>query len=143
MTSYWKLYARLYVLIFVLVAALLFALGFVFGLRAPGGLTSILPALIAAMLVGSRYVQDAGVMPEKSDAWRAALWMTGCVVVVHLLIGMGLIVFSEARVLFSGWPPLMLFVLMAVGLGLVLFANRWSVMFGAKSAHKAMQGEAD
>lgn len=139
MTQYLKLYTWLYLLVLVVLAVVFYLLERFLAIEPPGGTAGVLPPLIAAMQVGSRYAHDMGERPANATAWQGAFYMTGIAVVVNVVLLGVLLMLPQFRALFANLPPVFLIVIAVVLIGLVLLANRWGVMFGAKTALRAQE----
>jgi hypothetical protein len=140
----WKLarYVGVYFLIVAVMVLFTWIVVAVFDSRVPTGLASFLPPMIAALVEGQRFAMDHGTAPPKGRIWRAALRMTGVVLVINLFFFGGFLLFQPE------WMDMVqshtLFVLMFGGalLLLVLLVNRFFYGLGIKSylKSKAAQG---
>lgn len=142
MTQFRWTYVWTYLLAVVLLAGLSYALELFTALDAPTGLSTVLPPMLAASQVGTRYAMAHAALPSKADAWRAAGWMTAVALVINLVIAGLWLLLPETRALLAASPGLLAGVFLAL-MGLVYLANRWAIMIGAKAGLRAVQKRGD
>ncbi|PSL17859.1 ABZJ_00895 family protein [Shimia abyssi] len=86
MTLNLRKYAQLYILLAVLVVVASFGLSLV-NIDMPTGLSTILPPMVAAQMLGAKHGEATGAPLAKGEAWRLAVPMTVCAVVVQIVLG--------------------------------------------------------
>ncbi|CTQ50984.1 ABZJ_00895 family protein [Jannaschia donghaensis] len=103
------------------------------GVPVPSGAATIIPPMIAALVVGQTWGKDAGALPDSRAAWRFAAMAAG----VFLAVQLPLTLFGLSAVGPAGQGVFTFAaILLLVTTAIVLLANRWFVSVGAKGAIK-------
>lgn len=112
------------------------ALRAVFDFGGTSGASTVLPPMIAAMLVGQKWAKDTGAAPEMGRVWRLSL--AGAIFHVLLQAVLGVIVFS-AMPSVDGLGIGILFGVVAIVGVMTIFVNRWFIGMGAKNHLKYVE----
>lgn len=143
MTLSLRNYAKYFVLFSVLLIAASIGLSYV-NLSLPTGLGTILPPMFAAQMLGLRYGQSTGAPLAKGEAWRFAVPMTVCAVVIQLgMMTMWVLIMTDGSVdLMASFAYIGVTVLAGIFLlmvGMIYLVNRIFLGLGVRNGVKVAE----
>lgn len=133
-----KRYALVYVSTMVGLTLFGIVLDWVFAFTLPSGLSTILPAMMAAMLEGQKRADSGALRLTPQQAWAAARKMTFIVFVVTAAMFLALVMIPPIGAVLLSLPPTILLGVLAVLMGITLLANRFFVTSGYDAQLKAI-----
>ncbi len=120
----------------VLMAVVNVVLRSVLDLGSASGASTVIPPMLAAMLVGRKWAEDTGKLPDTGHVWRLSLMGAAFYGVLQLLLGL-VVLFSVASLDGLGFGILL--ALVAFVGGITILVNRWFIGMGAKNHLKHVE----
>lgn len=133
-------YALLYISAVALLALLNMALIRLIDFDLPSGVSTVVPTIFAAMMIGQDYAKKKGNSYPKALAWKDAFLFTGIVAIVNAVILSAIIVaMPNMGKIFATLSSGVLFLVVGFVLCLVGLINRYFLTAGSKAALKVME----
>lgn len=131
-----KRYAAVYVLATVCLISTNVVLAMLFQFVLPAGLTTIVPAVVAAQFEGQRMAKNGLQDLQSGAAWKASLLMTSVALIVVLLLAVFVLSVPSFREILEAIAPSMLGLLVGGALIVTLVVNRAVLDFSFRSARR-------
>ncbi|MCB1350086.1 MAG: ABZJ_00895 family protein [Maritimibacter sp.] len=110
------------------------------GLSGGGGAATVVPAFVAAMSEGQRWVREnGGPMPEKAALWQGAWRCTLAAAAVNAVTFAALRMIPAIREMLQAIPFVFFAVLVVILLGVTLLINRFGLGSGIKAEFKRLE----
>ncbi|ABD53434.1 ABZJ_00895 family protein [Jannaschia sp. CCS1] len=103
----------------------------------PTGISTILPAWLAAMTEGQKASDAKAPQYTGPQAWAQARRMTVVVVVINCIFGAIIFIYSDVATLLAQ-APVLITALLLIGFAVTFLVNRFALTWGYKVQHRAI-----